>query len=300
MGKWFTTSGIGNADFWKKIRMNSAEKYAAMVDAVDAQKPLAQGPPAKDDLWSGDAARVFRFDPHRELDANLEVIASYVRPEDVLVDVGGGAGRVGLPLALRCQRLINVDASPGMGQEFLACGQEAGIANAELVPSRWEEALGVTGDLVFSSDVIYFVRDIIPFIEKLDAAARRMVIIALWSTSPPNRSAPLYRLVYGEEQPPVPAYTDLLPVLWGMGIPADVRFLPESPWWGQEVPQSRHLAVEFALQGRWLRTQDRARAARVVEANFDQLFAAEVQGFRPRWHGDYRELLITWEAGERL
>ena len=279
---------------------SAAESYAAMVDAVNAQKLWTHGPSAEGDVWSGDAARAFRFDPHRELDPNLEVIASHVRAEDVVVDVGGGAGRVGLPLALRCQRLINVDASPGMGEEFLACAQEAGITNAELVQSPWEAALGVTGDVVFSSDVAYFVRDIIPFIEKLDAAARRIVIIALWSTSPPNRSAPLYRLVYGEDPAPVPAYTDLLTVLWDMGIPAGVRFLPERPWWGQELPKTRQLAVEFALQGRWLRAQDRARAARVAEANFDQLFSAESQGFRPLWYADYRELLIIWRAGDRL
>ncbi|MCH8222821.1 MAG: class I SAM-dependent methyltransferase, partial [Chloroflexi bacterium] len=246
------------------------------------------------------AARAFRFDPHRELDPNLEIIASYVRAKDVLVDVGGGAGRVGLPLALRCQRLINVDASPGMGQEFLACAQEAGITNAQLVQSRWEEALEVTGDVVFSSDVAYFVRDIVPFIEKLDAAARRRVMITLWSLSPPNRSAPIYRMVYGEEQAPVPAYTDLLPVLWEMGIPADVRFLPGGRWWDQELPQTRPQAVEFALRGRWLQAKDRERAAQVVEANFEQLFAAGDQGFRPLWHGGFRELLITWQAGERL
>jgi len=280
--------------------VNAAERYAALVDAVNAQKIWTHGPAADDDVWSGDAARVFRFDPRRELDDNLEVIASYVRPVDVVVDVGGGAGRVGLPLALRCQRLINVDASPGMGREFVACAQEAGITNAALIQSPWLEAQTVTGDVVFSADVAYFVRDIVPFIEKLDAAARRRVMITLWSFSPPNRSAPLYRLAYGEEQAPVPAYTDLLPVLWEMGIPADVRFLPGGLWWDRELPRTRLQAVDFALRGRWLQVKDRDRAAQVVEANFEQLFAAEGQRFRPLWHRDSRELLITWEAGERL
>ncbi len=43
-----------------------------------------------------------------------EVIASYVRPDDVVVDVGGGAGRVCLPLALQCKEVLNIEPSPGM------------------------------------------------------------------------------------------------------------------------------------------------------------------------------------------
>ena len=69
----------------------------------------------------------FRADPHRTLDAHLAVLASYIRPEDVLLDVGGGAGRIALPLALRCREVITVDASPGMGVEFAAAAAEAGI-----------------------------------------------------------------------------------------------------------------------------------------------------------------------------
>lgn len=271
-----------------------------MVDAVNGQKIWTHGPAAEGDLWSGDAARLFRFDPHRALDANLEVIASYVQPQDVVVDVGGGAGRVGLPLALRCQRLINVDASPGMAREFSSCAAEAGITNVQLIQSPWLEAGEITGDVVFSADVAYFVRDIVPFILKLDTAARRQVMITLWNESPPNNSAPIYRLVYGEEQMPVPAYSDLLPVLWELGIPAGLRLLPGSRWWDQNLPQSRSQAVEFALQGGWLQAKDWERASNVVGANLEQLFEARADGFRPKWLGDCRELLITWEAGKRL
>ncbi len=38
----------------------------------------------------------------------MEAITSYVQPEDTVIDVGGGAGRVSLPLALCCQEVINV------------------------------------------------------------------------------------------------------------------------------------------------------------------------------------------------
>ena len=68
-------------------------------------------------------AQIFRMDPDRD----LEVIASYLRPDDVFIDVGGGAGRVCLPLAQRYREVVMVEPSPGMGAEFDAIRKEAGI-----------------------------------------------------------------------------------------------------------------------------------------------------------------------------
>ena len=91
-----------------------------------------------------------------------------MQPEDTVVDAGGGAGRVSLPLALRCQELINVDPSPGMKAEFEAAATEAGIDNALFIQSDWLEATELAGDLVITSNVTYFVRDIVTFVRKMD------------------------------------------------------------------------------------------------------------------------------------
>ena len=89
--------------------------------------------------------------------------------------MGGGAGRVALPLALRCREVITVDASPGMGAEFTAAASEAGISNARFVHTNWLEAESFQGDVALTANVTYFVREIVPFIEKLARAARRPV-----------------------------------------------------------------------------------------------------------------------------
>ena len=224
------------------------------------------------------------------------MIASYIQTNDVVVDVGGGAGRVSLPLALRCREAVVVDPSPGMGAEFEASRREAGIANARRVQSDWLDADGITGDVVFSADVAYFVRDIAPFVEKLEAAARRRVMITLWSVSPPNSYGPLFRLVYGEEQAPVPGFRQLMAVLWEMGILPDLRMLPEPPWWEGEALSTREEALQLAVEGSWLREEDRGLARETFEKNFDLLFSAGVDGFRPLWREASRELLITWET----
>src|SRR6266446_9776660 len=174
--------------------MTAAETYAARIDAVRAQRARLHGAPPPDDPWAGPVARRFRADPHRPLDANLAVLASYTRPEDVLLDVGGGAGRVALPLALRCREVIVVDASPGMGAEFAAAAAEAGIANARFIHANWLEAEGLQGDVALTANVTYFVREIGRFIAHLTTAARRRVMITVWSVANPNQSAPLFHL----------------------------------------------------------------------------------------------------------
>ena len=233
--------------------MSAASKYAAMVNAVNAQQSRLRGPWEEEDYWSGPVARRFRFDPLRNLDANLAVIASYVQPWDVLLDIGGGAGRVSLPLARRCREAINVEPSPGMRQEFLESAAEAGITNIRLVHARWPESQGLNGDVVFSADVTYFVADIVPFIQGLEDASRRRVILNLWSQPPPNRRAQTFELVYGEALEPSPGHTHLLPVLWEMGILPDIRVMPLLPWWEIEDISTRDEAVEGALYGSWLR-----------------------------------------------
>lgn len=277
----------------------AAEIYAAHADALAAQNARIYGPPTQEDVWSGPTAAWFRFDPHRQLDGNLAVMASYLEPDDVLVDVGAGAGRVSLPLSLRCREVVNVEPSPGMAEEFSSLVAESGIKNARLVPANWQDADDIQGDVVTTSDVTYFVRDIVQFIEKMEAAARRRVMITVWSEPPPDRAAALFRRVYGEERALRCGHRQLLPALWEVGILPDVHVLPEPSWWETWSLPTRDTALEHALEGRWLREEDRERARDIFNQQFDELFSRDNNGFRPLWRSEMRELLITWESRSR-
>ena len=285
--------------------MGAIEDYAALVEAVEFQRERLQGP-FRPDIWGGEIAKRFRADPKREMDDNFQVLASFVRPDDVFVDVGGGAGRLSLPMALRCRHAINVDPSSGMGQEFQESMAEAGIANASFVLSDWQDMDGaqggMQGDVVHAANVTYYVRDIDRFAAKLEASASRRVIITLWSVASPMLNAVLFKMVYGEEQAVVPGHAQLLPALWEMGILPDVRFLPQvTTFDGVPVPpnhpQSKDDAVEMASAGIWLATHHRDRGEAVVRENFQKLFEEGPEGFVPQWLPDAHEVFITWEPG---
>ena len=274
--------------------MTPAETYAAHLDAVQSQNSRIYGPSSGHDPW-GAAARQFRFDPRRKLDRNLLVIASYVQPDDIVADVGGGAGRVGLPLALKCKEVLNIEPSPGMGAEFETLVREANISNGRLIPSSFAEVQELTSDIVITADVTYFVRDIVAFIRKLEATASRRVMITIWSEPPPNRSADFFALVYGEKQAVLPGLSQLMPVLSDMGIYPDVHVMPANPWWEDQPISIKSDAVDMLLMDRVTKPEDREHVRLLIEDNFDRLFSIGEKGFVPIWRLDMRELLITWE-----
>ena len=68
---------------------NAARRYAARVDAVLAQRTRLRGPQPPGDLFAGLPSDhpLLTADPRRPLDPNLEIIASYIEADDVIIDV---------------------------------------------------------------------------------------------------------------------------------------------------------------------------------------------------------------------
>jgi SAM-dependent methyltransferase len=287
-----------------RINGSAADRYAARVDAVLAQRTRLRGPQPAGDKRAGCPADhpLVKADPLRPLGPNLAVIASYIETDDVVIDVGGGAGRISLPLALRCREVINVEPSPTMAGGFRTNAAGAGISNTRIIEGEWPDVDAPAGSVALVNHVTYLTREIAPFIKKLEQVGRRRVLITVNSVPGPSFQRVLYQLVHGEAEEVVPGHVELINVIWELGILPDIRVLPQPTVPFAPAP-SRDAAIASAIarfpgeQWSWwdLGSDLEARLHSVLEARFDELFAANAEGFVPRYVAPGREILITWQ-----
>ncbi len=270
-----------------------------MVAAYNEQQARIYKQEPGEDTWTGALAERFRSDPRRELDPTVAAIAERLRPDDVFVDAGGGAGRISLPMALRCREALNVDPSEGMRAVFEAVRGEAAIENARFVKTDWLAADGLTGDVALAAHVTYFVADIRAFVERLTSAAKRLAMINVYSMPPPNSGADLFELEHGEQQALVPGHEELMAALWEMGLLPELRTLPLLRR-GGGGPYMQGFASKADAIASVANSPGRAPGAELMalaEQHFDAVFVERDGGWVRRPSADARPLLITWETG---
>lgn len=278
--------------------MSAIETHDRMVAAYNEQQARINARRPGEDIWTGALAARFRDNPHRDLDPTIAAIAALVRPDDVFLDAGGGAGRISLPLALRCREVINLDPSEGMREVFESVRAEAGIENARFVKADWLESDGIEGDVALAAHVTYFVSDIRRFIEKLSRAARRLAAVNVYSVPPPNSGADLFELEHEEKQALVPGHAELIAVLWEMGLLPEVRVLPllRQGGGGQFLTVLKTKEEAIASVANIPGRAPSSTLPDLAAAHFDEVFVERDGGWVRRPSADARPLLITWET----
>ena len=288
---------------------SAADYYATRVDAVVAQRTRLRGLPPAGDVFSGIPAghSLLKAEPERAPDANLAIVASYLEPGDVIIDVGGGAGRNSLPFASRCREIVNVDPSAVMGRAFAANAAKSGIRNARFIEGDWLDVPAPSGTVCLVNHVTYLTRDIVRFVRKLEQACSRRVLLTLNTPPPPTRNRELYALVHGEVEALVPGHPEFINVLWELGIQPDVRVMSLPSGGGVVSAPTREAAIAGAISrfggDQWtfweLGEALEQRIREVLDSRFDQLFAKTAAGYAPTWIDSGREVLITWQPGGR-
>ena len=269
--------------------MSAAEHWKSRVETHHTQSIRVQDRSAlSGDFWRPYAS-AFRADPHRTDDPVLNRLAGEVTPGTTLLDVGGGAGRLALPLALRCRHVTVVEPSESMVAELRDGSLEAGIDNLTVVQGHWEEVEAGPADIVLCAHVVYGVADIAPFIRKLESHARERVLLLMFMDSPQSWLSPLWEVVHQERRVDLPALPELVGVLWEIGVYPDLKMIETG---GSQRFESREGAIDQIRQRLYVdpgtEQDQRLRTAldELLEETPDGLM---VRGTRPR-----REGLISW------
>ena len=170
---------------------------------------------------------LFVADPRRTDEPVLDVLQALARRESTWLDIGAGAGRYALPLALRVKQVIAVEPSAGMRRALRSGIDEHGIENVRVVPGPWPEMLAELGplpaaDVAFIAHVGYDIEAIGPFLDAMERAAGESCVEVLTDRSPAAVADPFWPLVRGEARVPLPALPDLLALLRARGRQTEV------------------------------------------------------------------------------
>ena len=120
--------------------MTALEAWVARVGAHHEQSLRIQ----KQAAWAPDesgryVASMFVGDPQRTDDPVLNRLRRAVSPATTVLDVGGGAGRYALPLALACKEVIVVEPDPGMVRTLREQVARHRTENITIVEEKWQD-----------------------------------------------------------------------------------------------------------------------------------------------------------------
>lgn len=169
-------------------------------------------------------------------------LQTVVSPQTTVLDVGAGTGRFTLALAPQAKHITAVEPNASMLDYLHHDATEAGLTKISFIQTTWQDAPeNLSADIVICSHVLYPIRDIVPFLAKLQPATRQSCYLYLRATHIDAVTADLWRHFHGEDRYLPPGYIHALDVLFEMGIYANVEIV--------RIPQSlRYPSLDVAVE----------------------------------------------------
>jgi len=222
------------ADLVALLETRWSERVRANADQVDRFREVPDGA----DFYAP-VTGLFRADPRRTDEPVLELLLELVEPGETWLDIGAGAGRYALPIALALApsggRVIALDASPGMLDALLEIQSEHGVTDVEVVETRWPPSDGelerFACDVALIAHVGYDIDGIGPFVDAMESVAARLCVAVLMERQPASIADPCWPPVHGESRVPLPALPEFLELLRARARVPDVQMTERSPRW---------------------------------------------------------------------
>jgi hypothetical protein len=219
---------VTTADHVADDRLAAEAAWGARVRAHHTQTARVRETPEGGDFYAP-VSRLFIADPRRTDDEVLDHLLPLALPDETWLDIGAGAGRYALPLALHVRRVIALDPSAGMLAALREQAAEHGIANVVAVEARWPvdpaSDPAPTADVALIANLGYDVEEIGPFLDAMEGAAGRLCVAILADRQPSAPAHAFWPPVHREERAELPAFDDFIALLRARGRrPRDARF----------------------------------------------------------------------------
>lgn len=158
---------------------------------------------------------------------SMVAAAALLGPDASVLDVGCGGGRSSLPLGNRLRRVIGVDESPEMLEQFAAAATARQIPVATVL-GRWPDVAPQCKqvDVAVCHHVAYNVADMAPFLRALSSSARRSVVVEITSVHPQTPFNELWKQFWNLDRPNEPTAELFAEVVREVGFEPEVTSTP--------------------------------------------------------------------------
>ena len=272
--------------------------WAAQVRANREQVDRVREVPDGRDFYAP-VSDLFRADPFRTDDPVLDRLRALVVPGERWLDIGAGAGRFALPIALIASEVIAIDPSTGMLAALAEGGAASHIPNVRRIEGRWppDDALAATlgplpiADVALIAHVGYDVEEIGPFVDAMEAASRRLCVAVLMERQPAAIADAFWPPVHDESRIGLPALPAFVALLEARDRLPEVSMIENA---GRRFPNRDDLV---AVLRRQLWIADGSEKHRRFEAALETLVEQGEHGFRLRDQPRFPIGVVTWKLG---
>ncbi|MDA0597532.1 MAG: class I SAM-dependent methyltransferase [Chloroflexi bacterium] len=224
-------------------------------------------------------------------DDTVQMLAELITPEETVLDVGAGGGRIAIPLAEYSSHITAVEPSEGMREQLVGTAEAWEVQNLSVVASTWEEAQVEPHDLVVCAHVVYTVTAIESFIRKLSLSARKSVALISFARPATAIYLPLWSRVHGEKRIELPTLPQIESLLSEMGI--EYRETLLEAWISCPFKNREQAFIE--CQARLFVSPDSEKSKVLNDLLGESLIEVE-GGFRLKWAEPDRPRIISWDV----